>query len=841
MSLEGKTVGRYRILHLLGGGGMGDVYLAEDARIGQQVAIKVIRIEVSPYPHTEPARDAARLFEREARAIVKLDHPNILPLFDYGEEPIGNLTTIYLVMPYRQEGSLADWLHRRDRTELLAPQDVVHIVRQAAEALQHAHDRQIIHQDVKPSNLLIRNRKEAPTRPDVLLADFGIARLTSATSSVSQSVRGTPSYMAPEQWQGVPVPATDQYALAMMAYELLVGRLPFQGGSAQMMYQHIYAQPQAPSTLNPRLSKEIDMVLLHGLAKTPQMRFASVLAFANALQQAVQGMQSVQDAFPLTGPTIVEKTGPEEGRTGLETRVPTVPNTPVLPLVSSEQTYIKGNDDATYVKSAPDLPVQEARSTGFTTKTLFTGNTQTTRQHITDAGIIQQGVDREPGDGSRENVAIHLPTGGITPNVHLGGHMSRPIRKRRGMFVFALILLAVAMIGGGLIYAIPSLLHSSNLNKSAGGNHRGGASSATVTITPASKDLKETYAITAVEGTPDASKNQVHASVVSTTTPAQMQTVQATGAGMTPGAHATGTVQFLDYEVSPVTLSAGTVLPNDYPTRIQIVLDAAVTIPASPDGMNPGSIGDTALHIAQVGTIGNIPQSDACANSMVPPCPGSIGFYHYYSFPGGGWDVTNTNHFAGGQDPQPYTFVQQSDIDSAANTLEQRNAPDAQQVLQPQIQANKHLIGTPQCKPNVTSDHNAGDKVTSVTVTVIFTCTGEVYDSSEVQTLTTRLLGNQASVGYALVGTVVATITDAKITDMIHGTASLTVNAEGVWAYTFTDEQKQALARLIAGKTKDEVRTLLLSQAGVKQVDVQVSGDNLPADASHIAIMVSRV
>ena len=300
MSLEGQQIDRYRIVRLLGNGGMGEVYLAEDARIEQQVAIKVIRAEVSPYPDTQTSQEAARLFQREARAIAKLDHPHILPLYDYGEERLGNMTVIYLVMPYRREGSLADWLRHRGQAGLLSPPEVAHIVRQAASALQHAHDRQIVHQDVKPSNFLIRQRPEKPTRPDLLLADFGVARFSTATASASQTVRGTPTYMAPEQWEGHPVPATDQYALAVMAYELLTGRPPFQGAPGPLMYQHLMAPPPPPSTLNPRLSADIDTVLLHALAKKPEERFTSMTAFVNAFQQAVQAMQVAQTPTPMS-------------------------------------------------------------------------------------------------------------------------------------------------------------------------------------------------------------------------------------------------------------------------------------------------------------------------------------------------------------------------------------------------------------------------------------------------------------------------------------------------------------------------------------------------------------
>jgi eukaryotic-like serine/threonine-protein kinase len=197
-------------------------------------------------------------------------------------------------MPYRPEGSLTAWLRQRGSSELpqrtpLHTQDVAHFIHQAADALQHAHDRQIIHQDVKPANFLIRSDRENPDRPDLLLADFGVAKITTATASASHSIRGTPAYMAPEQLDGHPVRASDQYALAVMAYELLTGRPPFQGSLSQVMYQHFQAQPPAPSTLNPQLPRDVDTVLLHALAKKPEDRFASISAFARAFQEALQG------------------------------------------------------------------------------------------------------------------------------------------------------------------------------------------------------------------------------------------------------------------------------------------------------------------------------------------------------------------------------------------------------------------------------------------------------------------------------------------------------------------------------------------------------------------------
>jgi serine/threonine protein kinase len=217
---------------------MGEVYLAEDMRINRQVAIKVVRAEAETYPDPVVAQDTMRLFQREMRAITMLDHPHILPLYDFGEEKDGSTILTYMIMPLRQEGSLTDWLQKRGRSEKLTPDEVSHFVMQAADALQHAHDHHLIHQDVKPSNFLMRKRS-GNVLPDLLLMDFGIARMATATATASQSIRGTPAFMAPEQWRGQPQPVTDQYALAVMTYLLLTGRTPFSGRMEQVMHEHL--------------------------------------------------------------------------------------------------------------------------------------------------------------------------------------------------------------------------------------------------------------------------------------------------------------------------------------------------------------------------------------------------------------------------------------------------------------------------------------------------------------------------------------------------------------------------------------------------------------------------
>src|SRR5947209_1878948 len=157
MPLEGLQLGKYRLLRLIGSGGMGDVYIGVDANINRQVAIKVMRAEVSPYPTEDVNKQAKHLFQREMKAIAALDHPSILPLYDYGEEPLHNTTLMYMVMPFRQEGSFTDWLRQYRGGKLLELAEIAYFLAQASEALQHAHDKHIIHQDVKPSNFLIRS------------------------------------------------------------------------------------------------------------------------------------------------------------------------------------------------------------------------------------------------------------------------------------------------------------------------------------------------------------------------------------------------------------------------------------------------------------------------------------------------------------------------------------------------------------------------------------------------------------------------------------------------------------------------------------------------------------
>lgn len=352
MSLEGTRLGYYQLLHQIGSGGMGTIYLAQDTHLPRQVAIKVVRTDAELYKSITAAEKVARLFQHEIQAIAQLDHPHILPVIDTGQAQVNNASYIYLVMPYCPAGSLMDWLRKRQQSQPLDLQDISTLLSQAAEALHYAHEHHIIHQDVKPSNFLLRARTiagQVDPLPDLLLADFGLARLLSASASTTtQGIRGTPFYMAPEQWDGEPVPASDQYALAIMAFQLITGQFPFQGGPGQVMRKHYMEQPPTPSSMNPQLTPTMDTVILRALSKDATERFPSIKAFAHAFLQAI----SSSDGLLSIALAKIEETTSSEPVSSLPTKA-----LPILADATTALIHDQALPTPEHGASSPALPL----------------------------------------------------------------------------------------------------------------------------------------------------------------------------------------------------------------------------------------------------------------------------------------------------------------------------------------------------------------------------------------------------------------------------------------------------------------------------------------------------
>ena len=264
----GQQLGNYNLTRLLGQGGFADVYQGEHVYLKTQAAIKVMQ--------TRLAQDDIEGFVNEARTIAGLKHPHIVRVLDFG---IDNGTP-FLVMDFAPMGTLRQ---RYPRGTRLPPAIISSYVKQVAAALQYAHDKKLIHRDIKPENMLLEAENE------ILLSDFGIALVAqSSRYQNTQDSVGTLAYMAPEQLQGHPRIASDQYSLGIVVYEWLTGDRPFHGSFIEMASQHMLVPPPPLHEKVPDILSPIEEVVMVALAKDPQQRFANVQAFANAFEQACQ-------------------------------------------------------------------------------------------------------------------------------------------------------------------------------------------------------------------------------------------------------------------------------------------------------------------------------------------------------------------------------------------------------------------------------------------------------------------------------------------------------------------------------------------------------------------------
>ena len=356
-SLNGQKIGSYLIQAVLGAGGMGTVYRAQDLRLGRAVAIKVINAG-------QGAPGFAARFQREARVLAQLDHPNILPLWDVGQA--GAL--LYLVTPVVEGGSLRDLRLRLGGSVPVA--QALGLVAQVADALYHAHQRGVVHRDVKPGNLLLH------TDGRVMLADFGIARSVHERPDVSASdlAIGTPHYIAPEQALGDQVDGrADIYSLGAVLYELLSGRTPYIAESTtRVLVQMLDGPPQPLGEVNPWVSPAVQAVVMRAVASQPDDRYQSAAEFAADLrkllslgtlfarplqQKPERGSAMPSGQFPrMTTPLVPRPTRPISDEPALSL----APQPQASPLVSATPT---SRSQPQLIVSPPASPFPDQRQT----------------------------------------------------------------------------------------------------------------------------------------------------------------------------------------------------------------------------------------------------------------------------------------------------------------------------------------------------------------------------------------------------------------------------------------------------------------------------------------------
>jgi serine/threonine protein kinase len=300
--LIGKTVGPYRIIEQIGSGGMATVYKAYHPNMDRYVAVKVLPQHLSKDP------DFAKRFQREARAIARLEHSHILPVYDYGEYE--GIT--YIAMRYIKAGTLKD----RMSAGRLSLEEINNLIGQIGSALDYAHRMGVIHRDIKPANILIDDQG------DTYLSDFGLARMMEASQqlTVSGVGLGTPSYMSPEQGQGNKVDhRSDIYSLGIILYELLTGRVPYEAETPMaVVHKHIQGDLPLPHTINPNTPEAIERVILKALAREPADRYQTAGEMVQALHTAVRLLSAEAQQQTMV---MLDKTVPVQQHTSIVAKI----------------------------------------------------------------------------------------------------------------------------------------------------------------------------------------------------------------------------------------------------------------------------------------------------------------------------------------------------------------------------------------------------------------------------------------------------------------------------------------------------------------------------------------
>ena len=285
---QSRHLGKYELQTRLGHGGMAEVWKAFDPQLQRHVAVKLMRSEL------RKDSDFVVRFEREARLVASLNHPNIIKIHDLliSQSPESETPMAYMVMDYVKGQTLADYIRSTSRKGQFPPwEDIVYLFTLTSRALDYAHRRGLIHRDIKPANILL-DQRPATARPmgEPILTDFGVARLQGAQSgTVLGSLVGTPLYISPEQALGQQGDARcDLYSLGVILYEIATGVPPFRGDTTMaIIMQHVHELPTPPALINPRIPQSVSAIILKSIAKRPEDRYESATAMTSALAQVL--------------------------------------------------------------------------------------------------------------------------------------------------------------------------------------------------------------------------------------------------------------------------------------------------------------------------------------------------------------------------------------------------------------------------------------------------------------------------------------------------------------------------------------------------------------------------
>jgi serine/threonine protein kinase len=410
----GEQIGNYSLVKLLGSGGFAQVYLGRHVYLDSPAAIKLLYMNL--------VQEEWEHFRAEARTLARLAHPHIIRLLDFGLDH----QTPYLVMDYAPNGTIRQRVQVGERLPLAT---VVEYTNQLASALQYAHNEKVIHRDIKPENMLLGRNDE------LLLTDFGIAvGVHSTGTQLTQETGGTIAYMAPEQIQGHPRPASDQYSLAVVVYEWLTGKRPFSGIFTELAFKQLTLPPPPLHETISDVPLEVEQVVLTALAKDPKQRFGNVQAFAMALEHAVKAVlasakqETIPPFHPLEQPIVLASSGP------------------TAPPISSR------NDSVRPPAGSP-APQSTALATALTTPATSRGRELAPGEQVQTPGLM---------------TPQRLPQLPVTPHPVRREPASTRGLSRRAFLVGGLVTAGVVVAGGTTLLALHNHSTSTASGQTAG-------------------------------------------------------------------------------------------------------------------------------------------------------------------------------------------------------------------------------------------------------------------------------------------------------------------------------------------------------------------------------------
>jgi len=456
---------------------------------------------------------------------------------------------------------------------------------------------------------------------------------------------------------------------------------------------------------------------------------------------------------------------------------------------------------------ASELSSQRNGSTATTTNK----RSNTGKMAAVGAGAAAVSVGATKAGGAVDGSGGQPPSGSA-PGGPGGSGVGGTSRRTRILLAILLGILTVLLVGGITVAALPGGFN--NLPHIIPGT----TVTATVTITPDSKDESNIFQIVGVTSTPKPGTREVSARIISATSPAQSKTVQSTGS--IPALRATGPLQFYNLASFAISVPSTILTANN---GVQVSFNGPISVSAG----SPLNVTGFAVNVGASGNIAAFSINQFCCVS------------------GNNIRVKNTGVFSGGQNAVPNSVVQQSDINGAATALTASLTPAAQGALQKKVKSNEQVVpNTLRCTSAVSANHAAGDHAPNVTVIVSVTCKEEVYDQAASLTMAANLLAKQASTNlgpnYVLTGSIVAEVTRVTVVDT-KGTLSILVRAEGVWVYQFSDTVLQGFANHIANMDNQLAINYLMGQTGVKAVKIDnPNGSTLP-DAAHIKFVIVAI